>query len=565
MKKNFMKVIAIVLCLMMAIPAASLFVGAEEAPKWEGEIATEFAGGKGTAGDPFQITTGDHLALLSDAINYGVDGEYVDLGGLYFKVMNDIDMNGVPFEPIGGEIDSSYFSGNFDGNGKTIYNLNLMGEFASSFMNVGLFGCTKDAVIKNVNIGQMVATNGLTSTAYFNVGTLIGKAINTKVVNCHIQSDMGLAACLPQSQTTLYAGGLIGMIQDGGLVKGCTYKGTMVMHGRGDPDENNPGNRVAVLAGALVGRADADAGNDSMVVTIEDCIVDGKISLAGPCYHSGFAGILGVWYNGWGATDAFSSDFVRIYFRNLLVSADIDISEIDYSRTPPGDSPNGNQYTKVGGITAWRGSGYVSFDNCHTTGEFKGVGEDFKGTGSCWYGGISGPSAGSKSTYVNCSTSLDRFMTTKEERNEDDSIKFKENWTGVFDEATCLVNNTSMRELAKATIEANIAALAEYDDEYDPDMWDIINPWYDGPMTDDETGDDTTDDTADTTDDTVDTTDDTADTTDVNGGENAGTEPAGSDDEPAKGGCGGSITMAGIAMVAALGAAAVVVAKKKED
>ena len=74
MKKNFMKVIAIVLCLMMAIPAASLFVGAEEAPKWEGEIATEFAGGKGTAGDPFQITTGDHLALLSDAINYGVDG-----------------------------------------------------------------------------------------------------------------------------------------------------------------------------------------------------------------------------------------------------------------------------------------------------------------------------------------------------------------------------------------------------------------------------------------------------------------------------------------------------------
>ena len=546
MKKNFMKVIAIVLCLMMAIPAASLFVGAEEAPKWDGEIATEFAGGKGTAGDPFQITKGEHLALLSDAINYGVDGEYVDLGGLYFKVMNDIDMNGVPFEPIGGEIDSSYFSGNFDGNGKTIYNLNLMGEFSSSFRNVGLFGCTKDAVIKNVNLGQMVATNGLTSTASFNVGTLIGKAISTQVVNCHIESDMGLAACLPQSETTLYSGGLIGMIQDGGLVKGCTYKGSMTMYGRGDPDENNPGNRVAVLAGGLVGRVDADAGNDSIVVTIEDCIVDGKLSLSGPCYHSGFAGVLGVWYNGWGAADAFSADFIRIYFRNLLVSADIDISGIDYSRTP-----EANQYTKIGGITAWRGSGYVSFDNCHTTGTFKGVGDEFKGAKTCTYGGMSGPSAGSKSTFVNCTTSLDRFMTTDEVRNEDDSIKYKENWTGIFDEATCLVNNTSMRDLAKVTIEANIAALADYDDEYDPDMWDIINPWYDGPMTDDPAETEPTE--------TEPTETEPTDTAPVD------TDPVGSDDEPAKGGCGGSITMAGIAMVAALGAAAVVVAKKKED
>ena len=564
MKKNLMKVIAIVLCLMMAIPAVSLFVGAEDAPKWEGEIATEFAGGKGTEADPFQITTGDHLALLSDAINYGVDGEYVDLGGLYFKVMNDIDMNGKPFEPIGGELDSIYFSGNFDGNGKTIYNLNLMGEFASSFMNVGLFGCIKDAVVKNVNIGQMVATDGLTSTAYFNVGTLVGKSINSKIVNCHIVSDMGLAACLPQSQTTLYAGGLVGMVQDGGLVKGCTYKGSMTMHGRGDPDENNPGNRVAILAAALVGRVDADAGNDTMVVTIEDCIVDGKISLAGPCYHSGFAGILGVYYNGFGTSDAFSADFVRIYLRNLLVSADVDISEIDYSRTP-----EANQYTKIAGIAAWRGSGYVSFENCHSTGTFKGIGDEFKGAKTCSYGGMSGQSAGSKSTFVNCSTSLDRFMTTEENVLEDGTVKFKENWTGVFDEATCLVNNTSMRELAKATIEANIAALADFDDEYDPEMWDILNPWYDGPMVDDDPAQSGEDDTTQSGED--DTTQSGEDDT-TQSGEDSDTDPVdppagGTDTDPTTGdkGCGGSITMAGIAMVAALGAAAVVVAKKKED
>ena len=547
MKKNLMKVLAIVLCLMVAIPAASLFVGAEEPAKWDGSIATEFAGGKGTADDPFQITTGAHLALLSSTINYGIDGEYLDLGGLYFKVMNDIDMAGLPFEPIGGEIDESVFSGNFDGNGKTILNLNLMGEFASSFMNVGLFGATKNAVIKNVNIGQMVATDGLTSTAYFNVGTLIGKAISSTVVNCHIESDMGLAACLPKSQTTLYAGGLIGMIEDGGLVKGCTYKGSMTMHGRGDPDENNPGNRVAILAGALVGRVDADAGNDSMVVTIEDCIIDGKISLAGPCYHSGFSGCLGVNYNGWGAADSFSKDFIRIYFKNILVSADIDISEIDYSRTP-----EGNQYTKVGGILAWRGGGYSSFENCHSTGTFKGVGEEFKGAKFCVYGGMCGESAGSASTFKNCSTSLDRFMTTAEVLMEDEvTVKFKENWTGVFDEATCLVNNTSMRELAKATIEANIAASADYDDGYDPEMFDIFNPWYDGPMDSD------TDPVAPPESETDPVTPPESETDPVT----PDTDPEKPDDK----GCGGSITMAGIAMVAALGAAAVVITKKKED
>jgi hypothetical protein len=137
---------------------------------------------------------------------------------------------------------------------------------------------------------------------------------------------MGLAACLPKSETTLYAGGMIGMIQDGGTVKGCTYKGTMTIQGRGDPDANHAGNRVAVLAGALVGRVDANAGVDGMTVTIEDCIIDGNIKLSGPCYHSGFSGVLGIFYNGYGAPDSFSSDFIRIYFKNILVSADIDIS-----------------------------------------------------------------------------------------------------------------------------------------------------------------------------------------------------------------------------------------------
>ena len=153
------------------------------------------------------------------------------------------------------------------------------------------------------------------------------------------------------------------------------------------------------------------------------------------------------------------------------------------------------------------------------------------------------------------------------------TVKFKENWTGVFDEATCLVNNTSMRELAKATIEANIAAAADYEDGYDPEMFDIFNPWYDGPMTDDsetepddsETEPDdseTEPDDSETEPDDSETEPDDSDTDPVTPDDSdKDTDPEKPDDK----GCGGSITMAGIAMVAALGAAAVVITKKKED
>ena len=197
---------------------------------WSGSVATGFSGGRGTKASPYKITNGSELAYLAKQVNWGKTFE-----GVYFKLVNDIDMKGFPFQPIGGEDDSHYFAGYFDGNNKTITNLNLMSEETTHFMNVGLFGCVKNAVVENLTLAELYKTEDLTARSYYNVGALIGKAISSKVVNCHVKSDLCFEASLPESQLSLYAGGLIGMVQDGGTVKGCTYDGDMVLHGRGDP------------------------------------------------------------------------------------------------------------------------------------------------------------------------------------------------------------------------------------------------------------------------------------------------------------------------------------------
>ena len=201
-------------------------------------------------------------------------------------------------------------------------------------------------------------------------------------------------------------------------------------------NNNDPtkANRSAILGGGLVGRVDADAGNDDMVVIFEDCIVDGKIAVSGPCYFTMLGGILSVGYNGWGSADSFSSDFVRIYFKNILASVDFDISEIDYSRTP-----EQRQYAKLAGIAAYRGSGYISMEDCHYTGALSGVGDDFKGAKTCVYGGMVADGAGELSNYKNCTTSLDRMMTKAAQYDEDETtIIYEENWFGQFE--NCQIN-----------------------------------------------------------------------------------------------------------------------------
>lgn len=134
--------------------------------------AESFAGGTGTSGDPYQITTWAQLNEVRNQL------------GSYFKLMNDLTAStsgydsfasstansGAGWEPIGTA--ASSFSGHFDGNGYAITGLFINRPSGSG---IGIFGYVSAAVISNVKLKD-VNIKGNSA-----VGGLAGWAENTSI------------------------------------------------------------------------------------------------------------------------------------------------------------------------------------------------------------------------------------------------------------------------------------------------------------------------------------------------------------------------------------------------
>lgn len=138
---------------------------------WEGE---------GTEASPYLIKQRDDLILLSDKVAEITDFDWTTppqtsvycraYMGKYFKVVNDIDMDGYKFTPIANDWQHS-FAGTFDGDGHTISNLYV--DKKASY--AGLFGRTDTvSVIKNIKLDAPVIKS--TST---NAGALVGWSLGT--------------------------------------------------------------------------------------------------------------------------------------------------------------------------------------------------------------------------------------------------------------------------------------------------------------------------------------------------------------------------------------------------
>ncbi|NOQ47732.1 MAG: hypothetical protein GQ576_01085 [Methanococcoides sp.] len=126
--------------------------------------ATPFAGGDGTAGNPYQISTIEQLQNLSS-----------DLAANY-KLINDIDASGTinwnsgaGFEPIGNALNK--FAGTFNGQGYEIKGLYINRPIEDF---VGLFGFTLSSSKIN-NVG-LVDVN---MTGVYKVGGLVGYSSGT--------------------------------------------------------------------------------------------------------------------------------------------------------------------------------------------------------------------------------------------------------------------------------------------------------------------------------------------------------------------------------------------------
>ncbi len=150
-------------------------------------VYAQFAGGKGTAEEPYLIETAEHL----DSIREYTGEAYKDI---HFRQNRDIDLSLYEnWQPIGDDIDS--FSGVFDGANFQISG--LVSDQEDRY--VGLFGFVQSGRLENVILTD-VEVRGL-----YAVGGLVGYLRDSRAINCHVSGTVAAPGAV---------GGLVGYCRD---------------------------------------------------------------------------------------------------------------------------------------------------------------------------------------------------------------------------------------------------------------------------------------------------------------------------------------------------------------
>ncbi len=160
----------------------------------------------------------EELRAFRDKVNSGAD-----FSGSTVYLCADIDLRGENWEPIGNT--SAYFTGKFDGQGHTVYNLavNMVGSPA------GFFG-VNSGTVRNLGVRGSVMAKGL--LAY--TGGVVGLNSGT-VTSCAFSGGVEYKSDLI-SFSDIPVGGIVGYALDGtvsncyseGEVKGGSYTGGIV-------------------------------------------------------------------------------------------------------------------------------------------------------------------------------------------------------------------------------------------------------------------------------------------------------------------------------------------------
>lgn len=284
---------------------------------WEGNIAAQFKQGDGTKENPYQISDGSELSLLSEMVSKGNDFENV-----YFLLVSDIDLGEVAFtnqncrkglwRPIGTNSRSA-FKGNFDGNfhqitikaayqeaetinagifgyvSGTIQNLRTSGNIAiQSKQSVsgtsliiqcgGICAYAEEAYIKNCenNIKCTVSCGSSFSGAYGVVGGIVGTADQrSEIVECINRQDIS-SNTAPGSRTDAMSGGIAAECINLSKITGCENYGTITA----ETTKDNEKYFSIAYPGGICGFA-------GVTGAISNCInygkIRGKSNIAVPC------------------------------------------------------------------------------------------------------------------------------------------------------------------------------------------------------------------------------------------------------------------------------------------
>lgn len=259
--------------------------------------SSQYGGGSGTSADPYQIRTISHLTSIS--------GNLQDLDK-HFKLMEDLDLTGIDFSPIG-QSSASSFRGMFDGNNHKISNIKIHGVQDAT----GVFGFAKEknsnekAVIKNLTLIN-VDIKGKDA-----VGGLVGDTEGVNITGCRVSGKV---------EGDSYTGGIVGHCAKGEIKNsscsasvtggtGAQYVGGFVgVNGRSGfargADVFQCFSEGNVQAGAGSGLIGGFVGYSRSVKPISQCFASGDV--AGGSMVGGFIGKLDQAFDEYGIEDCYA-------------------------------------------------------------------------------------------------------------------------------------------------------------------------------------------------------------------------------------------------------------------
>ena len=225
--------------------------------------------GKGTKKSPYLIETPQQFYAFATAVNNPSNNTY---NAAYVELASDIDMGGEQLKPIGADLSATYFSGTFDGKGKTISNFTLNTESGA----IGLFGYVAQASISNLNVEATHTLYLAEERANYLIGGVVAYNIASDIVNCTFNGDITVELPwkpdLEESTHLAFLGGIVGFAQGyragyssySATVSYCTVEGKLAA-------KRNPLYAIGGIAGSIVGPA------DSAPVIINNCVFSGVV------------------------------------------------------------------------------------------------------------------------------------------------------------------------------------------------------------------------------------------------------------------------------------------------
>lgn len=229
-----------------------------------------------------KIYSVNELSKIGKSESYPLDASYM--------LMKDIDMSAYGnWTPIGYYIGTNapstsetLFTGIFDGNGHTIFNLSCNvdgGTGKTAFVSVGLFGTLKDAVVKNlrfVNCSFEAIGGGQGVYAGVVAGTTASttssnsqmKEYEALISNVMVETSTVNATMINQTSIMAASGGLVGFSDSGVRIQNCLVDADIT----GEVQLEAAGESNQIAAGGLVGAS------YSGKVWAANCIITGTLN-----------------------------------------------------------------------------------------------------------------------------------------------------------------------------------------------------------------------------------------------------------------------------------------------